>query len=108
MDITNDIAKSVALSGTKEGIAYINATSCMAVVRIQERETGIFEDLEMLFDRLVPAGAERARVLSTLLGPRTEAVPISEGCLCLGTYQRVLLFSLDADHRSEWSLTILG
>jgi len=42
------------------------------------------------------------------MGPRTEAVPFREGCLCLGTYQRVLLFSLDVDHRAEWSLTLLG
>ena len=42
------------------------------------------------------------------MGPRTEAVPFREGSLCLGTYQRVLLFSLDAEHRVEWSLTLLG
>jgi thiamine phosphate synthase YjbQ (UPF0047 family) len=47
-------------------------------------------------------------MLSALLGPRTEAVPFQEGCLCLGTWQRILLFSLDAEHRGDWSLTILG
>jgi thiamine phosphate synthase YjbQ (UPF0047 family) len=109
MDITNDVAKEVARCGRREGIAYIHSVRCSSVVRIQERETGIFEDLELLFERLVPGGTPgRERVLSTLLGPRTEAVPVSEGCLCLGTYQRVLLFSLDADHRPEWSLTVLG
>jgi thiamine phosphate synthase YjbQ (UPF0047 family) len=109
MDITNDVAKSVARSEKKEGIAYIHALPAASVVRVQERETGFFEDLETLLERVVPGGTpERERVLSTLLGPRTEAVPFSEGCLCLGTWQRVLLFSLDTEHRAEWSLTLLG
>jgi thiamine phosphate synthase YjbQ (UPF0047 family) len=109
MDITNDVAKSVARSGKHDGIAYIHGVPAATVVRVQERETGFFEDLEMLLERIVPGGArERERVLSALMGPRTEAVPFRDGCLCLGTWQRVLLFSLDAEHRAEWSLTLLG
>jgi thiamine phosphate synthase YjbQ (UPF0047 family) len=109
MDITNDVAKAVAASGRTEGIAYIHGVPCASVVRIQERETGFFEDVEGLLERIVPSAAPaRERVLSALLGPRTEAVPFREGCLCLGTWQRVLLFSLDAEHRGDWNLTLLG
>lgn len=109
MDITNDIAKAVALDGRKDGIAYVHGVRASSVVRIQERETGFFEDLEVLLERIVPGDVPaRARVLSALLGPRTEAVPFRQGCLCLGTWQRILLFSLDADHRGDWSLTLLG
>jgi thiamine phosphate synthase YjbQ (UPF0047 family) len=109
MDITNDVSKTVARSGCRDGIAYISATSDLSLVRVQERETGFFEDLEILLERVVPGGTPaRERVLSTLMGPRTEAVPFREGCLCLGTFQRVLLFSLDVEHRAEWSLTLLG
>ncbi len=109
MDITNDVSKAVAASGRPEGIAYIHSVPAASVVRIQERETGIFEDVELLLERIVPSDcASRARIVSTLLGPRTEAVPFREGCLCLGTYQRVLLFSLAAEQRPEWSLTLLG
>jgi thiamine phosphate synthase YjbQ (UPF0047 family) len=62
-----------------------------------------------LLDRVVPSGTPaRERIVSALLGPRTEAVPFKEGGLCLGTWQRVLLFSLDAEHRGEWSITLLG
>ena len=109
MDITNDVAKSVAGSDCSEGIAYIHAVPAASVIRIQERETGFFEDLELLLERLVPGETPaRERIVSALMGPRTEAVPVREGCLCLGTYQRVLLFSLAAEHRVEWSLTLLG
>ena len=109
IDITNEVSKAVALDGRTDGIAYVHGVPATSVVRIQERETGFFEDLEVLLERLVPAGAAaRERVLSALLGPRTEAVPFREGCLCLGTWQRILLFSLDAEHRGDWSLTLLG
>ena len=109
MDITNDVAQAVARSGHSDGIAYIHAVPAASVVRIQERETGIFEDVELMFERLVPSETPaRERMISHLLGPRTEAVPVREGCLCLGTYQRVLLFSLEAEHRPEWSVSVLG
>jgi thiamine phosphate synthase YjbQ (UPF0047 family) len=109
MDITNDVSKAVAASGRADGIAYIHSVPAATVIRIQERETGFFEDLELLLERVVPSATPaRERVLSALMGPRTEAVPFREGCLCLGTYQRVLLFSLDVEHRAEWSLTLLG
>ena len=42
------------------------------------------------------------------LGSRTEQVPFSEGCLCTGQWQRIMLFSLDAEHGNAWSLTLLG
>jgi thiamine phosphate synthase YjbQ (UPF0047 family) len=109
MDITNDVTKEVAASGVDDGIAYIHATHDLTLVRVQERETGFFEDLECLLERVVPAKAgSRERLLSLLLGPRAEQVPVSEGELCLGQWQRIMLFSLDAEHRPDWRLTLLG
>ena len=37
-----------------------------------------------------------------------EQVPFSDGALCLGRWQRIMLFSLDAEHRTDWQLTLLG
>lgn len=109
MDITNEVAQRVTRSGRKDGIAYISATHGLSLVRVQERETGFFEDLECLLERVVPGGvARRERLVHALLGSRTEQVPFSEGCLCLGQWQRVMLFSLDAEHRNDWSLTLVG
>jgi thiamine phosphate synthase YjbQ (UPF0047 family) len=109
MDITNDVAKSVAGSGRHHGIAYIHAPHDLSLVRVQERETGFFEDLEGLLERLVPSKSPvRERLVASLLGPRTEQVPFADGRLCLGQWQRVLLFSLASEHRDDWSLTLLG
>jgi thiamine phosphate synthase YjbQ (UPF0047 family) len=113
MDVTNDVAQTLTRSGKQDGIAYIHASHGRSLVRIQERETGFFEDLEGLLERIVPSdvkseGGRRERLVSALLAPRSEQVPFSGGRLCLGRFQRILLFSLDAEHRNDWSLTLLG
>jgi thiamine phosphate synthase YjbQ (UPF0047 family) len=109
MDITNDVAQSVSRSDKRDGIAYVTATGALSLVRVQERETGFFEDLECLLERVVPADVEgRERLVHALLGTRTEQVPFSDGALCLGQWQRIMLFSLYHEHRTTWSLTLLG
>ena len=109
MDITNEVSRSVGRSGRADGIVYIHTAHGLSLVRVQERETGFFEDLEALLERVVPSDtASRERLVAALLGPRSEQVPFSGGALRLGRWQRILLFSLDAEHRNDWSLTILG
>ena len=109
MDITNDVSREVAESDVSSGIVYIRTSSTLSLVRVQERETGFFEDLESLLERVVPGSQRsRERLLGFLLGPRSEQVPFADGALCLGQWQRILLFSLDAQHRPDWTLTLLG
>ena len=109
MDITNDVRREVAESGVSSGIAYLHAASTLSLVRVQERETGFFEDLEQLLERVVPGKLRsRERLLAFLLGPRSEQIPFMDGDLCMGQWQRILLFSLDAQHRPDWTLTLVG
>ena len=109
MDITNDVSREVAASGVGSGIAYLHTESTLSLVRVQERETGFFEDLESLLERVVPATASsRERMVAMLLGSRSEQVPFAGGALCLGQWQRVMLFSLDGGHRADWQLTVIG
>jgi thiamine phosphate synthase YjbQ (UPF0047 family) len=109
MDITNDVSREVAASDVPSGIAYLHTVSELSLVRVQERETGFFEDLESLLERVVPGKLRsRERLVAFLLGPRSEQIPFADGTLCLGQWQRILLFSLDAQHRPDWTLTLLG
>jgi thiamine phosphate synthase YjbQ (UPF0047 family) len=108
VDVTNEVAQAVGASGYGEGIAYVSSGPS-SLVRISERESGLFEDLECFLERLVPKGTqERERMLAFLLGPRTEQIPFGAGELCLGRYQRILIFSFDESCRSDWTLTLLG
>jgi thiamine phosphate synthase YjbQ (UPF0047 family) len=108
-DITNEISRDVSSSRVERGIAYVTASMPTSLVRVSERESGFFCDIEALLERLVPRPtADRERILLALLGPRTEQIPFESGRLCLGQWQRVLLFCLDGDTRAEYALTLLG
>ena len=108
LDITNDVRQEVARAGGS-GIAYVSPNGDPSVIRVQERETGFFSDLESLLERLVPLEAEeRTRLLTFLLGPRTEQIPYADGSLCLGHWQRILLVGFEDRCVDEWTVTLVG
>jgi thiamine phosphate synthase YjbQ (UPF0047 family) len=108
LDITNDVRREVETAGGS-GIAYVSPNGDPSVIRVQERETGFFSDLECLLERLVPLEAgERERLVSLLLGPRTEQIPFTDGLLCLGQWQRILLVGFDTRCSDEWMLTLVA
>ncbi|HEX9381129.1 MAG TPA: YjbQ family protein [Gaiellaceae bacterium] len=108
LDITNDVQREVAATGGS-GIAFVSPNGDPSLIRVQERETGFFSDLECLLERLIPLEAgERERLVSLLLGPRTEQIPFSEGRLCLGQYQRIFLLAFEDRCTDEWMLTLVG
>ena len=108
LDITNEVRREVASTGGS-GIAFVSPNGDPSLIRVQERETGFFSDLECLLERLVPLEAEeRARLVSMLLGPRTEQIPFSDGSLCLGQYQRIFLVAFEDRCSNEWMLTVVA
>jgi thiamine phosphate synthase YjbQ (UPF0047 family) len=108
-DITNEISRDVSSAPAERGLAYVTAAVPTSLVRVSERESGFFCDLEALLERVVPSGHDgRQRLLLGLLGPRTEQIPFVGGRLCLGQWQRVLLFCFDGDARADYTLTLLG
>ena len=108
LDITNDVKREVAANGGS-GIAYVSPNGEPSLVRVQERETGFFYDLECLLERLVPLEAEgRVRLVQLLLGPRTEQIPYRDGSLCLGQWQRILLVRFEDQGTDDWTLTLVG
>ena len=109
LDITNEVCHELSDSGLESGIAYITPDDDVALVRVQERESGFFSDLEDLLTRIVPQEEhERERLLCMLLGPRGEQIPFAAGELCLGTWQRILLLGFDRPSEPHWTLTLLG
>ena len=108
-DITNEISRDVSSASPEHGIAYVTAAVPTSLVRVSERESGFFCDLEALLERVVPSGrGDRQRLLLGLLGPRTEQIPFEARRLRLGQWQRVLLFCFDGDARADYTLTLLG
>jgi thiamine phosphate synthase YjbQ (UPF0047 family) len=108
-DITNEVSREVSRCGLESGLAYVSAANRSALIRVTERESGFFCDFEELLARLVPLEvAQRERLILLLLGSKTEGIPFVERSLCLGQWQRVLLFGFDGHSRAEWSVTAVG
>jgi len=109
LDITNEVRRELAGSGRENGLAFVSPLDGVALVRVQERESGFFCDLEDLLNRLVPQEQQdRERLLCILLGPRGEQIPFSGGELCLGRWQRILLVDFAPPDEPRWTLTLLG
>jgi thiamine phosphate synthase YjbQ (UPF0047 family) len=108
LDITNDVKHEVAATGGS-GIAFVSPNGDPSLIRVQERETGFFSDLESMLERLVPLESDdRERLVSLLLGPRTEQIPFTDGRLHLGQYQRIFLVAFEDRCTDEWLVTIVG
>ena len=116
MDLTPAARDFVATSGLQHGalLAFCAHTTCSILVN--EWETGALEDLTRKVQELFPPGAyyahddmtrrtenlvaeERrnghAHVAQMIMGQSSQLVPIAEGRLLLGRWQRLFLLELD-------------
>ncbi len=130
-DITDEVNDAVRDSGITRGIACVYSPHTTCCVRVNEFETGFLEDFADLLRRLVPSEryyahddwdrrAEAARdeeaidqnghahCMSMLLGSAGESIPIVDGALQLGTYQRVLFLELDRERDRRWIVQVVG
>ena len=115
IDITDRIAELVRDTGLRSGQVVLLSRHTTAAVRIQENEPLLLEDLRQFLAGLAPATSayrhndfrvrthhmhpdERpnghAHCLQLLLGS-SESVPVVDGALALGTWQRLFLVELD-------------
>ena len=130
-DITDDVREIVAESGVLDGICCVYSPHTTCCVRVNEFESGFLEDFAGMLKRLVPSetyyahddwgrrtenlceedmafGNGHAHCMSMLLGPAGESIPVSEGELCLGTWQRILFVELDRERDRRWLAQVVG
>jgi secondary thiamine-phosphate synthase enzyme len=130
-DITDEVNEAVRESDVIEGIACIYSPHTTCCVRVNEFETGFIEDFSELLRRLVPRetyyahddwdkrtenicpedmdfGNGHSHCMAMLLGSAGESVPVREGELCLGTWQRVLFIELDRERDRRWLVQVVG
>ncbi|AEA46265.1 secondary thiamine-phosphate synthase enzyme YjbQ [Archaeoglobus veneficus] len=103
IDITADVRKVVEESGGG-GIAVVYTLHTTTAVIINEAEPGLLEDIVSALSKIVPTGAgykhdriddnADAHIRAVLLG-NSVVVPVENGKLQLGTWQRILFVELD-------------
>jgi secondary thiamine-phosphate synthase enzyme len=115
LDVTDDVARAVRSTGVQNGIVTIVSRHTTMAVRIQEAEPLLLEDLLAFLRRLAPANVHyqhndfrirthhmhpdespngHSHCLQFLLGT-SETVPVEDGELVLGEWQRIFLVELD-------------
>jgi secondary thiamine-phosphate synthase enzyme len=130
-DITEQVRAAVHESGILDGICCVFSPHTTCSVRINEWERGFLEDFAVMLKRLVPTehyyahddwdrrtenvseedqefGNGHSHCMSMLLGPAGESVPVREGELCLGTWQRILFLELDRERDRRWLVQVVG
>ncbi|HVF52943.1 MAG TPA: YjbQ family protein [Actinomycetota bacterium] len=93
VDITDDIQMILTGSGISGGQVTVLVRDNSCSLLINEKESGLFDDIKKAMDRLGSPGI--------LVGSRSVVVPASEGKLKLGGWQRVLLMELGQDPGSR-------
>ncbi len=104
VDITSEVQKEVEKSGVKDGIAVVYTQHTTTAVIINENESGLREDIVFVLDKLIPRGAgymhdtidnnADSHLRAIFLG-NSVVVPITNGRLDLGTWQRIMFVELD-------------
>jgi len=130
-DITDDVQECVRTSGIVDGICCVYSPHTTCSVRVNEWERGFLEDFAVLLRRLVPrehyyahddwdrrtenvcpedrdAGNGHAHCMSMLLGPAGESIPVRDGDLQLGQWQRILFLELDRARDRRWLVQVVG
>ena len=129
IDITTDVEKALIESGIEDGYALIFSRHTTCGVLIQERETGLFADIQGALSRLIPStGYYRHNDMAIrtenvhaneehnahshirqIVGGRTsEMVPVAAGALQLGTWQRITAIEFDDARDRQILIQICG
>jgi len=129
-DITEEVQQAVSGSGIQNGIAMVFAMHTTVAIRINEWEDGLIADLKKFLSELVPARAGyqhdnlacrasetlcdseeclngHSHIIQMLLDT-SVSIPVKNGELFLGKWQRILLIELSDPRKRTVSVTVIG
>jgi len=105
LDITDDVKDAVAASGVVAGRITVFSPSDRCPLVANERESGLLRDIKRAVVRLKESSGEGA---PDSIGSSSLVLPIVDGVLRLGTWQRLLLFELDEPTERQVVMQIVG
>ena len=128
VDITERVQELVEEMGVKQGIVTVFTRHTTAAIRINENEPLLLSDMEEFLKRLAPKDLyyrhndfgirtcnmtedecpnAHAHCQHLILGA-SETIPVMEGKLALGRWQRIFLVELDRPREREVCVQIIG
>jgi secondary thiamine-phosphate synthase enzyme len=128
IDITEDVADAVARSGVENGIAVVFSRHTTAAIKINESEPELLKDMARFLAEIAPQEREyhhnnfEIRTVNMeedecpnahshcqhLMLSASESVPVLDGRLHLGRWQRLFLIELDRPKERSVTVQVLG
>lgn len=114
IDVTEKVREAVHKSKVTSGICLVYAPHATAAITINEFEPNLEDDFEKIFKHLIPVleyshnkiddNAE-AHLRSSLFGCG-KSIPIENGELVLGTWQRIIFCEFDGPRSRRVNVTV--
>lgn len=116
IDITDRVRAIVKESGIKDGVCVISTPHTTSAIIVNENERRLRVDILGMLETLVPENKSYAHnsidnnadahLRAVLLG-MSEIIPIEDGHIILGTWQRILFVELDGPRNRNVNVTII-
>jgi secondary thiamine-phosphate synthase enzyme len=116
--ITTQVEAAVKKSGIAEGMVLVSAMHITAGIYVNDHESGLIEDIDEWLESLAPfrkdyrhhdTGEDNGDShLKALLVHHQVMVPITNGRLDLGTWQRVFYAEFDGQRDKRVILKVMG
>lgn len=116
--ITGTISDILSKSGIKEGFILVSAMHITASVFVNDNEEGLFDDIWEWLERLAPyredykhhkTGEDNGDAhLKNLLMHHQVIVPVTEGKLDLGPWQRIFYAEFDGQRKKRVVVKVMG
>ena len=116
--ITPQVEALVKKSGVKDGMALVSAMHITAGVYVNDNESGLIEDIDKWLEELAPfrqnynhhqTGEDNGDShLKAILVHHQVILPITNGKLDLGTWQRVFYAEFDGQRSKRVIVKIMG
>jgi secondary thiamine-phosphate synthase enzyme len=115
--ITGEVEKIVSASGIREGFCLVSAMHITAAVYVNDEESGLIADIMDWAEKLAPKGNYRhhhtgesngdAHLKRLLLGHQV-VLPITDGRLDLGPWERVFYAEFDGKRKKRIIVKAIG
>jgi len=132
IDLTDDVVKVVERSQVRDGMAVVYSPHTTCAVVINERESGFIEDFQEMLENIAPRdgvyyrhddlsirteGLEgdphqvpngHSHCCAALMGSASQTIPVIDGELTLGKWQKIFFCELDRPRRRKVFIQVIG
>jgi secondary thiamine-phosphate synthase enzyme len=103
LDLTEAVEAVVAEASVRGGRVTVLAEDEGCALVINEKETGLVADVQAALDRISPSEGSTPRI-----GNESVVLPVVDGRIHLGQWQRILMIELDPPRPRLVSVQVMG